>query len=156
MKAKLLRKLRRALARARHDRLLETLAQTVAAHGPEARRALRAADLERAMAALRQEGPERDRELGGLVPALERYDMVRSGQQVAPDFVVRTVFKARWNGAHARPLTEELSPVELRAYWGWLALEAVSAPLPRRLEAVTAYTQAGGAHGSEAQGVLLM
>lgn len=147
---------RPASARARHERLVATLAAAMETHGDDVRLALRAADLQRAMHALRETGSERDRELGGLVPTLERYGMVENGRQVAPDFVVRTIFKARWNGRHDRPLTEDLSDAELRAYWGWLALEADSAPVARRLEAVTEFGRAGGAHEEEARGVLLM
>ena len=144
-------------AQRRRDRLIAALAAVEQEHGAESRAALRAADLERAMLLLRGQGEgERDAELGGLVGTLERYGMVQGGRQHAPAFVVRTAFKARWNAQHDRPLTEELGPLELRAYWGWLALEAETAPLEHRLTALGPYAEAGGTRDAEARGALLL
>ncbi|MFK7985334.1 MAG: hypothetical protein AB8I08_04820 [Sandaracinaceae bacterium] len=145
-----------AQAQLRRERLLRTVEASVQAHGPEIVSALRIEDMERALAALRGGGPERDADLGSFVATLEQYGLVRAGRQVAPTFVVRTLYKARWNSQHRRELTEDLSPVELRAYWGWLLLRSEAAPLARRLGAVTPYREAGGQHGEEARGVLLM
>jgi hypothetical protein len=47
---------------------------------------------------------------------------------VAPFFVIRSLFLARWNAIMGLELTDGMSPVERKAYWGWLAIEAESAP----------------------------
>lgn len=140
----------------RQAQLTESVDACVEAHGPEVVDSLRTADMERALSAMHRDTPERRADLGALVTTLEQYGLVRAGRQVAPTFVVRVLYKARWNGRHQRELTEGLSPIELRAYWGWLALESDSAPLARRLDAIAPYTEAGGAYGEEARGVLLL
>ncbi|MGF1467709.1 MAG: hypothetical protein ACFCGT_16410 [Sandaracinaceae bacterium] len=119
-------------------------------------RAVRAADLEAVQPALRGELPAGDRValLGGFPMMLERYGMVRAGRQAAPTFVVRTVFKARWNAVHGEVLTADMSPVELQAYHGWLALHGAGAPIERRLLALSRYAEAGGARAAEAEAIL--
>jgi len=75
---------------------------------------------------------------------------------VAPRFVVHTALKARWNAMHGREAIDGLSPVELRAHWGWLALYGGAAPLELRLEAARHFRDAGGARAHEARGALLV
>lgn len=144
-------------AEQRRERLQAAVARLVAEHGADVLGRVRASDLARLEPALRGSLPSGDRvaELGGFVAMMERYDLVRDGRQVAPRFVVRTLFKARWNAIHGRELTEGLSDVELQAYWGWLALGAVSAPIERRLEGLERHVAAGGTGGTEARAVLL-
>jgi hypothetical protein len=48
-----------------------------------------------------------------------------------------------------------MSEVELRAYWGWLALEARDVAIEHRLSALERYAQAGGQSVTEARAVLL-
>lgn len=129
-----------------------------AEHGAEGLAAARAADvarMEQAIAGELDEG-ETHEALGVFVEILNRYGMAEGGQQVAPRFVVRTAFKARWNVIHGRPATDGLSPVELQAHWGWLALNGGGAPLELRLEAVEQFAEAGGARADEARGALLV
>lgn len=169
----------RAEARARLYREANTAER--AADDPPGRGEARRAELERALAALLEEGgeaavaaarssdlaelepalrgelsdDERDAAIGGFVAMMQRYELVRDGARVAPRFVIRTLFAARWNAMHGRELTEGFSPVEGEAYWGWLGLRAEGAPIERRLEAIARYAEAGGAHADEARAVLL-
>lgn len=142
-------------ARQRREQLVAALAAI--APDDEARAAVRASDLARLEPALRGELPagERPAELGGFVAMMRRYGLAHGDRQSAPRFVVRTLFKARWNTLHDRELTEGLSPVELSAYHGWLALRGEGAPGELRLEALEAYAAASGASVAEARGVLL-
>lgn len=142
---------------ARQRELASALRAIAEEHGEAAIEAVRAGDLARLEPALRGELSETERhaELGGFVTMMERYGLVRGGRQVAPRFVVRTLFAARWNALHGRELTEGFSNVERRAYWGWLALRSESAPVDRRLEALGHYAGAGGARANEARAVLL-
>ncbi len=122
------------------------------ARGDGALWALRAEAVRALPAALAAEdGEERQALLGTFERVLGRY----GGTEAAPDFVVRTLFVARWNAAHGLPLTEGMEPAELRAYWGWLALEVEDAPLDRRLAALEGYEAAGGERAEEARGALL-
>ncbi len=142
-------------ARRRREQLVDALA-AVAPDG-ETRAAVRASDLARLEPALSGELPagERPAELGGFLEMMRRYGLARGERQIAPRFVVRTVFKARWNALHDRELTEGFSPVEQRAYHGWLALRGEGAAGELRLEALEAYQAASGARVAEARGVLL-
>lgn len=118
--------------------------------------ALRAAAMQKLEPALGNElSDEEEAEVLGSFPRmLERYDAAEEGYLIAPMFVVRTLFKGRWNGIHRRELTEGFSDVELQAYWGWLGLHAESAPLARRLEGIARYARAGGGHADEARAFL--
>ena len=143
-------------AQLRRDRLTAALRALVDEHGEGAVAATRAADVERAIEALRGgASPEETvAEVGAFLRMMERYSMAAAGTQTAPDFVVRTALMARWNAVHDRELTEGFSPVHRRAYWGWLALHAGSAPLELRRSALDRYAEAGGARADEARGVL--
>ena len=144
-------------ARERVRRLLASTHGLVEEHGEEVIAQLRAADVLRGEQALRGELPAGDAisELGGFMRMMERYGMAANGQQVAPRFVVSTAFAARWNAMHDRDLTEGFSDIERRAYWGWLALHAVDAPMDLRMEAIGHYEAASGERADEARGVLL-
>ena len=48
-----------------------------------------------------------------------------------------------------------MAEVEVEAYWGWLALEAASAPIELRLEALEHYEEATGRPAHEARATLL-
>lgn len=146
-----------ARAMQRRRRLEETLRAVVAAHGEDALAAVRAADLDRAERVMRAELPEVRwaGELGGFVEMMRRWGMVERDRQVAPRFVVRTAFKARWNAMFGREPTEGMSRIEERAHWGWLALRAERAPFEARLDALSRYRAAGGDRTDEARAVLL-
>ncbi len=118
--------------------------------------ALRAQAAESLVAALTGQGSDRSRRqlLGSLPQMLERYHLAHEGRQVAPDFVVRVLFEARWNAAVRLPMTFAFAPVQLQAYWGWLAFEGEGVDLAERQKALDAYAAAGGRHVDEARGVL--
>jgi hypothetical protein len=118
---------------------------------------LRASVVERLDDALagRMDEDERDGLLGTFDETLETYGLIEDGEWRAPPIVVRALFKARFNAALHLDLTDGLHPIEVEAYWGWLALEADGAPIDRRLEALAAYEEARGAPYPEARGVLL-
>jgi len=143
-------------ARLRRDQLLEAVRAVVEAHGEEAVAAMRAADVERGMEALAGGVPpgEAVAEVGAFLRMMERYGMASGGAQTAPDFVVRTALMARWNAVHGRELTDGFGPIHQRAYWGWLALHAGSAPIELRMSALDRYTEAGGTRADEARGVI--
>ncbi len=143
-------------ARARNEAMERALAAFTNAHGADVVASVRAADVERLEPALRGDLPagERVEVLGGFVAMMERYGLVRSGRTIAPRFVIRTLFKARWNALHGLALLEGLAPIERRAYWGWLALRSDEAPFERRLQALEHYRDAGGVRIEEARAVL--
>ncbi|MFO0685678.1 MAG: hypothetical protein U0234_26690 [Sandaracinus sp.] len=128
---------------------LAQLRVAIAAEGDDAVAAARARDVGRVMPALRgeeeQTDEERAGELGAFPAMLERYGAVIAGHRVAPELVIRAMFHARWNAIHGLALTEGMSAIARRAYYGWLAVEGGNAPLGMRLEALDAYEAAGGA-----------
>jgi hypothetical protein len=130
----------------------------IAARDPHALAAARARDVTRMLPALRGEGgltgTQRASELGVFPAMLERYGAIVAGRRIAPELVIRTNFAARWNVIHGLAMTDGMSRLELRAYYGWLALEGGTAPLGMRMEAVDAYAAAGGTRVWEARGVL--
>jgi len=92
-----------------------------------------------------EEDPEEARAvLGRFREHLIGYGAVDDdGRTVAPPFVVRVLYAARWNGAHGLAPTRGFRPVETRAYLGWLALHGDFAPLEDRLAAAQALDEAG-------------
>jgi len=124
--------------------------------GVPAAMALRSVAVERleAALALRLPDAETERVLGLFPEALALHGVTRNGFEVAPHFVMRTLYKARWNLAMGLAPDFQLQPVELEAYHGWLALHATNlAPEPRGV-ALQQYSRAGGAQIAEARGVL--
>ena len=143
-------------AQLRRGRLTAALNALVEANGEDTIAATRAADVERGMRALGGNATPEEAvsEVGAFLRMMERYSMASSGTQTAPDFVVRTALMARWNAVHDRELTEGFLPVHLRAYWGWLALHAASAPIELRQSALDHYEEAGGTRADEARGAI--
>jgi len=92
--------------------------------------------------------------LGVFPNVLEHYQATRDGLELAPHFVVRTLYKARWNMLCNLPAEADLSPIERQAYFGWLGLHATNLPVRERRQALLGYAAAGGAHAEQAQGVL--
>lgn len=138
---------------ARVRALAEAVEALRARAGDEALAALRAQALRELEPALAGELDPSEEEafLGSFPRMLERYGAMKDGRLVAPFFVARTLFKARWNSIHRLPLTDGFAPIELQAYHGWLALHAHDAPAAQRLAALEAYAEAGGAGVAEAR-----
>jgi hypothetical protein len=134
-------------------RLQELLRQKA---GARAVLALRARALARLEAALdgALEGPDVKGWLGVFPNVLEQYQVTRDGLEVAPHFVVRTLYKARWNKLCNLPVEADLSPIERQAYFGWLGLHAGNLPVAERRQALVGYAAAGGEQAEQAQGVL--
>ncbi len=141
----------------RHARLAH-LAGVIAARDPDMLAAVRARDVTRVMPALRADddasNTDRASELGTFASNLERYGQVIDGRRVAPELVIRTGFLARWNAIHGIVMTDGMTPIERRAYFGWLALEGGTAPIQMRIDALDAYGAAGGTRVWEARGAL--
>jgi hypothetical protein len=100
-------------------------------------------------------GEDVDGLLGGFEAFLDRYSARRDGRLSAPPLVVRSLFKARWNAVHGLPPTTGLAPLELHAYWGWLALEATEVDPARRLDALGQYHRVADHPVPEAEATLL-
>ena len=96
------------------------------------------------------QGDDDNAVLGGVRQILEQYGAIHRGVLVAPPLTARVFYKARWNSVHRRPFTEGFTPVELQAYWGWLALHGWSKPLQDREVALLAFRDAGGLGTQEA------
>jgi hypothetical protein len=118
---------------------------------------LRAKAVEQLEAALELRLPDAQAKavLGAFTNVLAREGLSRDGYLVAPRFVVRTLYKARWNILHGLAPDHAFATIEKRAFYGWQALHAESAPVKRRIEALHAYGLAGGEHVEEALGALL-
>ncbi len=88
--------------------------------------------------------------LGGVREILQQYGAMHGGVLVAPCLTVRVFYKARWNSIHRQPFVGGFSPIELQAYWGWLALHGWGKPLQKREDALLAFRDAGGFGTQEA------
>jgi hypothetical protein len=148
-------------AAARRREMSSVVHEIIEAGGDEAIARSRARDVQRMLPALRSTGQgadlnatERASELGLFPLMLSRYGAVVDGRRVAPEIVIRTLFAARWNAMHGRPMTEGMDELRLRAYHGWLALEGGEAPLGMRRTALDRYASVHGARVFEAQGTL--
>ena len=88
--------------------------------------------------------PQHEGALVGSFPRmLERYGLAENGTLVAPEVVVESLFKATVNAVLQRELTAGLEPVEVQAYWGWLAFRE-GGDLAQRRAALQRYREAGG------------
>jgi hypothetical protein len=125
--------------------------------GEPAALALRAAAAEQLDAALdgKLTTDEARDVLGGFPTMLAREGCARDGELVAPRFVVRTLFKARWNLSHGLAADHAFTPIERLAFYGWQALHADRLPIERRLNALEAYANYGGKRVAQSAGVLL-
>jgi hypothetical protein len=128
----------------------------VAESGPRAGNALRALALSKFEAALDGEVPQPElKGVMGILPyVLSQYLLTRDGEELGPHFVLRTFFKARWNRMCGLPPEADLSPIERRAYFGWMGLHAANLPMRERRQALLGYAAAGGDQAEQAQGVL--
>jgi hypothetical protein len=128
----------------------------VAESGERAGNALRARALLELEAALNGEVPRAElKGVMGVFPyVLSQHLLTRDGVELGPHFVVRTLFKARWNRMCDLPPETDLSPVERRAYFGWMGLHAANLSVRERRQALIGYAAAGGAEAEQASGVL--
>ncbi|MDD9940941.1 MAG: hypothetical protein OXU20_07895 [Myxococcales bacterium] len=142
--------------RERHKGRQQLLTRVVKEHGQEAVLALRARAVERfeALLAGRSDLAEAPGILGVFPNYLATQGVTRQGLDVTPRFVVRTLYKVRWNRLHGLERAHRFSQIEAQAYFGWLALHAFKLPVPQRLWALDAYERAGGQRAAEARGVL--
>lgn len=126
--------------------------------GPDATLALRARALRRVEQALAGELPESEIEgvMGAFANQLRRHRVLREGRIVAPHFVVRTFYKARWNNVHGLSMDDGLLPIERRALHGWLGLNGRELSANARLKALKIYADLGGPNALQAQGILLV
>jgi hypothetical protein len=95
------------------------------------------------------------RVIGAMSTVFDREGVSRNGELVAPRFVARTFYKARWNILSGLPPAYAFERIEQRAFYGWQALHAERLTVQKRIEALHAYGLAGGDHVEEALGVLL-
>ncbi|MDH5491673.1 MAG: hypothetical protein OEY14_06955, partial [Myxococcales bacterium] len=96
-------------------------------------------------------GSPESRELLGAFPqALERYGAMRGEERLAPAFVIRSLYAARWNAILDLELLDGFDRVQEQAYHGWLGLHASGAAPARRGEALAAFAALGGEDGIEA------
>jgi len=119
--------------------------------------ALRAAPAERLEAALdiKLDPAVAKDVLGDFALMLEGEGCARDGELIAPRFVVRTLYKARWNIAYGLPPPYALNNIEQRAYYGLQALHGERLPIEQRMAALVTYARIGGTRANEAAGVLL-
>jgi hypothetical protein len=147
---------RRELYRERRAQMAENYAALVAESGQPVALRLRAEAVCELDKALDLELPfARARVvIGSLGDMLQREGASFDGQLTAPRFVVRTLFKARWNLLHGLAPDRALERIELQAYYGWQALHAERLPIPQRADALRNYAKAGGTRVQEARGIL--
>ena len=147
-----------SLLRQRRSTLHHMHETVIAEGGEQAGRALCAHALEQFEAALNSRPGVRPDDIKGLMGVfpnvLAQHLATRDGLEIAPHFVIRTLYKARWNLMHDLPPDAGFAAIEKRAYFGWLGLHAENLPLRERREALISYAAAGGAQAAEAQGVL--
>lgn len=139
--------------RQRLSHLFQKLAHDL---GEPAALTLRAAAVERLEAALRLQLSDKEtQQVLGLFPdALAQHRATHDGFEVAPHFVLRTLYKARWNIAVGLAPDFKFEQVERQAFHGWLALHATNLSPEPRLVALRDYAAAGGHGIAEARGVL--
>jgi hypothetical protein len=128
----------------------------VAESGKQGGAAMRSYALEQFEAALDSRIPaDKAPGLLGVFPSvLAQHYATRDGVELAPHFVVRTLYKARWNRMVDLPLDEGFARIEKLAYYGWLGLHAENLSVRQRRDALVQYAAAGGNGAAEAQGVL--
>jgi hypothetical protein len=139
-------------ARRRQDMFANLATIELERAGAQAASKLRAQAVERFMKARAGEiadANERDGLLGSFEKQLERYGLTNSdGAIIAPVLSVRAMYKSRWNLIHARERSDGLSPIEIQAFEGWIALHGLSTPPEVRAKAARAFREAGGKRGA--------
>lgn len=143
--------------RKRRKRIAELVEVLNTDSGPRVLDLLRAAATEELSRILAGNGQRRAANgyMGTFPNLLTYHHAAWKGRRTAPLFVIRTLYKARWNTLHGLDHSTGFSAIETQAYFGWLALHADRLPLSIRLSALPAYAAAGGERADEAAGVLL-
>jgi hypothetical protein len=144
------------LASQRRHLLHHAFDRVVAAHGTEGAQALRELLLARFESALDLQLPAKQASalLGVFPNVLEQHKVLQDGEEVAPHFVMRTLYKARWNHLLGLDVDWNFVRIERVAYFGWMGLHADNLPLDARRQALQKYAAASGPHADEALGVL--
>lgn len=145
------------LYRTRRKALRNLYKKLLLVEGQEAALALRARATARFDDALDLKLPaeEAPKVIGAMASVFEREGVAHEGHLVAPRFVVRTLFKARWNLLHGLEPHAHMQNVELRAFHGWRALHSEQQALGVRVTALRGYSDLGGTQIEEALGALL-
>jgi hypothetical protein len=143
--------------RVRWQRAHDLYEQIVKESSEDGALALRAVAVERLEDAidLRLEPALASDVMGDFALVLEREGCTRAGELIAPRFIVRLLYKARWNISHMLAPDHRFSSIEKRAYFGWQALHAERLSLEQRVVALAEYQRHGGSRADEAAGVLL-
>lgn len=138
--------------RARRNAARAAFLQVVKESGEPGALALRAAAVERLDAALELKlDPKLSRDvMGDFALMLEKENCARGGELIAPRFVVRILYMARWNIAHELAPDFAFQAIERRAYYGWQALHAQHLPVEQRMRALIQYRRYGGTRADEA------
>src|SRR5688572_2744394 len=128
-----------SLLRQRRSTLHHLYETLIGESGDQAGRAQRAHALEQFEAALNSQPGVRPDDIKGLLGVfpnvLAQHLATRDGIEVAPHFVIRTLYKARWNLMHDLAPDAGFAAIEKRAYFGWLGLHAENLALYERREA---------------------
>jgi hypothetical protein len=146
---------------ARQQALSAAYKELVAQDGAIAGVRLRARELGKMEAALALRLPEEQVRgvMGVFANALDVHSVTRGGEEIAPHFVLRTLYKVRFNLAVDQAPDLALSDVEQMAYYGHIGFHAHALQAERRLRALGKFASVAGAaqqaRAKEAQGVLL-
>jgi hypothetical protein len=146
----------RQLAGQRRRLLHYAFDRVVAAHGKQGAQALRESALAQFESALDLQLPAAQVKgvLGVFPSVLEQHKATYEGEELAPHFVMRTLYKARWNLMNGLEVDWAFARVERIAYFGWMGLHAENLSLDARRQALQKYAAAAGPHADEALGVI--
>ncbi len=141
----------------RRHQLQDAYAQLFYEQGLPAVLAMRARAVDKLEAALQLRLPQEQVTgvMGVFAYALQSYEATRGGEEVAPHFVLRSLYKVRWNLLMSLPADFAFTPVERLAHHGWIALHAGQRAAGERIQSLEQYAAAGGWHAIEAHGELL-
>lgn len=133
----------------------EAQAAVLAKHGPAGLDALRGLAAERLQQALDMRLPEAELPgvMGAFAHLLAHNRAVVDGVELAPHFVLRTLYKARWNLLCGLAPVAGLSAVERLAYYGWMGLQSRQLPAREQLDALERYRDEGGQNAPLALGM---
>jgi hypothetical protein len=146
----------RQLAGQRRRLLHHAFERVVAADGEQAVQALRESVLAQFESALDLQLPAAQvKGVVGVFPnLLEEHKATYDGEELAPHFVMRTLYKARWNLMNGLAVDWHFARIERVAYFGWMGLHAENLPIAARRQALQKYAALAGPHADEAVGVL--
>lgn len=144
--------------RARRKQLGDAYAAVLAAHGASGVDALRAQAVQQLERALGMELPaaELPAVMGAFADLLAHNGAVVGGVELAAPFVLRTLYKARWNLICTQRPVEGFSSVERLAYFGWMGLQSNRLSASEQLDALQRYGAEGGANARLGLALLLL